>query len=285
MVVAAVAWRQLSPATKARVDVLLRLNEDYSSWVDKANGADPRAAAFTLAACWADDIKSATDYHDPQAQHPDTHAADNTGYADHWRHRPWHYKDIPFSPDGTPLAAQDPVNAEERIELFRGVIADSAATDQLKSYDLVWLLHLVGDVHQPLHATSRYTHDTPHGDRGGGQVCLGAAGPQCKNLHGAWDEALGLSRQPKSALRAADPANPHKLPTPAAGDIAETDVGAWLDESFALAKQDAYATPVEAGDGPYTLTTAYRVHMGGLADSQVALAGARLARLLEDNLK
>ena len=43
-----------------------------------------------------------------------------------------------------------------QIVAFRKTLGDSGASDELKSYDLVWLLHLVGDVHQPLHATTRF---------------------------------------------------------------------------------------------------------------------------------
>jgi hypothetical protein len=39
--------------------------------------------------------------------------------------------------------------------------------DKLKSYDLPWLLHLVGDVHQPLHSTTRVSATKPDGDNGG----------------------------------------------------------------------------------------------------------------------
>ena len=40
----------------------------------------------------------------------------------------------------------------------------------LASYDLPWLVHLTGDVHQPLHCTSRFTKPQPHGDQGGNLV-------------------------------------------------------------------------------------------------------------------
>lgn len=50
------------------------------------------------------------------------------------------------------------------------------------------LIHYVGDVHQPLHATSRVNHDYPAGDRGGNNVPL----PKYEtvdNLHEFWDSA------------------------------------------------------------------------------------------------
>ena len=77
-----------------------------------------------------------------------------------------HFVDVPFSPDGTPLPEIPTPNAQTRINDFRAVLA-SNSPDALKSYDLSWLLHLVGDIHQPLHGTTRVTHSRPGGDDGG----------------------------------------------------------------------------------------------------------------------
>lgn len=43
-----------------------------------------------------------------------------------------------------------------RIRTFATVLGDANPTDDLKAYDLMWLLHIVGDVHQPLHNASQY---------------------------------------------------------------------------------------------------------------------------------
>jgi S1/P1 Nuclease len=44
---------------------------------------------------------------------------------------------------------------ETQIAVFRKTLADKTISDDIRSYDLAWLLHLVGDVHQPLHATAQ----------------------------------------------------------------------------------------------------------------------------------
>jgi hypothetical protein len=87
-------------------------------------------------------------------------AARNIGYADKLRHQYWHYLDPPFSPDGTAVRPPDLVNALTQITVLKAVLA-SNARDNVKSYDLVWLIHLVGDAHQPLHPTSRFTAADP----------------------------------------------------------------------------------------------------------------------------
>jgi len=172
MAVAYVAYQKLTPQARARVDALVRLNPRFSvwnSWIPQGTpAAKRRLMLFMIAATWPDQIKSlpgfVSDGPDNGNRPPTDGTADrNVGYSDMSMHKYWHFIDKPFSPDGTALENPDVPNAETQIAAFRAVLA-SNSPDELKSYDLVWLLHLVGDVHQPLHATSRFTHATPHGD-------------------------------------------------------------------------------------------------------------------------
>ena len=54
----------------------------------------------------------------------------------------------------------------------------------------------------------------------------------------------------------------------------------WFDESEAAAEVFAYAQPIGEGDGPYTLTDDYQQKAIDVAHAQAAVAGARLAALL-----
>src|SRR5437868_206772 len=58
MMVAAVAWENLTPRTKARVAELLKLNPSYAQWVKGASEDDADEIAFVKAATWPDSIKS-----------------------------------------------------------------------------------------------------------------------------------------------------------------------------------------------------------------------------------
>jgi hypothetical protein len=78
-------------------------------------------------------------------------------------HRYWHFVDLPFSRDGTALQQTKKPNALTQIIVFQDTIASATADDDVKSYDMVWLLHLVGDVHQPLHATASRRSGTRRG--------------------------------------------------------------------------------------------------------------------------
>ena len=202
----------------------------------------------------------------------------NIGYDDLFQHRYWHYIDLPFSRDGTPLIQPAKPNALTQIEKFRDALA-SEADDDVKSYDMVWLLHVVGDVHQPLHATSRFSAASPQGDRGGNDVTL--CEPPCRNkLHSFWDGAAGSSSSPTAAIRAAGELD--EAPSAAA---AITNVSTWIEESFALAKRSVYRSPIGAGNGPFEITGPYRAKSRTIAEEQIALAGARLGKLLNDFLR
>ena len=146
---------------------------------------------------------------------------------------------------------------------------------------MVWLEHLVGDVHQPLHATSRFTAALPAGDRGGNSIAIcRATAAACskqsaKALHSFWDDALGTSSRPE--LAATKARGMVKAP---ADKAAVDDPAAWLEESLAIAKAAVYAAPVPSDGGPATLSKSYEIQAGSFAEQRAALAGARLARLL-----
>lgn len=283
MMVAAVAFDQLTPQTKARVAALLALSQYPSNGQNDAPAADQDKAAFMMAATAPDAIKKdrqqfVDDGEDP-SRAPD--AARNTGFDDPNMHKYWHYIDEPFSPDQTPLVQPPSINVAERVALFRQSIA-SDAPDALKAYDLIWLLHLVGDVHQPLHATSRFTRDgdPQQGDRGGNAVKL-CDTPHCRaELHAFWDGVLGKSEMVSAALRAAS-----RLPAPPQVQAEVTDVAVWVNESFQSAQRRAYAPPIGPTNGPFVLDATYKTDAKAEAERRVALAGARLAKLLNDNLK
>jgi hypothetical protein len=279
MMIAAVAYNGLTPAAHAEVTKLLRLNPSYPQWVAGVAAADRDEVAFLMAANWADAIKSAPGYRNDGDRPSSPDAARNIGYSDMLQHRYWHYVDLPFSPDHTPLV--DPVapNALTQISMFRKTLASATASDELKSYDLVWLLHVVGDVHQPLHATSRFTRSQPKGDAGGNFVAL--CERPCRNeLHAFWDDLPGTSRKPEVAIKRI-----RRLPRPDARLVAVDDEAKWVEESFQIAQTAVYAPPIGIGAGPFTLDAPYRKAAHKVARQRIALAGARLARVLNETFK
>lgn len=286
MEIAAIAWSKLTPAARTRAAQLLKLNPMYASWTKDVPPQERDQIAFMMAATWPDAIKRYGDYHadgpaDGERPPPGPQARQNVGYADHSMHKYWHFINEPFSPDGTPLRDPETPNAQSQIAAFRATLSDPNASDEVKSYDLVWLLHLVGDVHQPLHAATRFTRAFADGDAGGTHVKIRCGeGCDATDLHAFWDGAPGTSESPYDAIKDAD-----ELPEPDARLASIADEEAWIGESLEAARSDVYAPPIGDGAGPFTLTDRYKSTARAIAKRRVALAGARLAHLLNAALK
>jgi hypothetical protein len=130
MMVAAIAYDQLTPKTKARVAQLLALNMYPMNGKNNATKADQAKALFMMAATSPDAIKSdkadnKDDGEDPTNVKRAPDASHNTGFDDPYMHKFWHYIDVPFSADGTKLVQPPKVNVQEPIALFRRTGGDA----------------------------------------------------------------------------------------------------------------------------------------------------------------
>jgi hypothetical protein len=223
----------------------------------------------------------------PQARAQVTHLLGNTqllihesNWADEIRDRRpetgrWHYVDIPLhAPNYLPArdcARGDCVVAQ--IGAAQRVLADTRRPRAARAEALRFLVHLVADIHQPLHAVD-------NGDRGGNQVRIALRGDRT-NLHQLWDtrmvEALGfdsgavaqsirrlISPQQRKAWQAGSPA-------------------AWATESHLVARDRIY--PAIRGRRSLRLPPAYLRDAMPVTREQLAKAGVRLAWLLNTSLK
>jgi len=306
MAVAYLAYQRLQPATRNRVDALLALNPYYSRWSAAipagTSEADTKMAIFMIAATWPDQLRNDPTYNDDGSNGGNTPAGpestQNIGYSDHLRHKYWHFIDIPFSQDGSPLPPVPAPNAQTQIAAFRKTLR-SGRPDNVKSYDLAWLEHLEGDVHQPLHAIMRVSAGMLAGDAGGNLVAL-CSSPCSESLHLFWDRLVGsqsvlpqslpatessyaqpdLWREIQSALAAAK-----ALPNADPRQVQQTKESVWVRESFDYARRYVYVPPIGNGAGPFTVTQEYLETARDLAKKRIALAGARLANLLNNELR
>jgi hypothetical protein len=124
-----------------------------------------------------------------------------------------------------------------------------------------WLCHLVGDLHQPLHAAFR-------DDRGANRVEVSYRG-EPYNLHQFWDDVLEKERMVVEPLAAAD-----LVSCGSAKPWDPTDVAAWTDESHALALTASYPPGPEIED-------AFADRSWALVQSQWKKAARRLASILD----
>ncbi|MGY3537869.1 hypothetical protein ACVIIY_002089 [Bradyrhizobium sp. USDA 4515] len=276
MTVAAFAFQRLDAPIRARI---VKLNPDYENWVRNASLQNVDLIAFTRASTWADDIKKRHDYHFGTLAQDGSHAFDNIGYVDHAMHNYWHYIDFLFSDDGTPLIRPEEPNGLTQIRTFTSILS-SNASDDVKSYDLVWLLHLVGDAHQPLHATSRFSHQLPKGGNGGNAEALCRTTVCGLKLRAYWDGLMGDTGRPDDAIVIAS-----TLSSPDSSAASINDPETWFKEGAALAQKVVYTAAIGDGSGPFTLDEAYQATASQVARDRVALAGARLANLLNAALK
>jgi hypothetical protein len=287
MEVGAVAWQRMNAKARKEAARLLALNPSHASWIVGAPKAERERVAFMRAGTWADAIRSDPAYHDAEPGAPT-----QLGYADRSRHKPWHYINQPFSTDGTTGAPALVPNIATQIPLLRDALASASASDDARSFALVWLLHLVEDVHQPVHCVARFDAQTPKGDRGATLVKITGNAPPAicddprycpygppDNLHVFIDTIAGSGYAwgpPAAAARALPPAD--------AARARVLDVSAWVAEGLELSRTAVYVPPIGAGPGPFTITPAYQAAMLELGKRRIALAGARLANLLNDDL-
>jgi len=282
MTVAGIAWQRLSPAVRARAVALLRAappDAGLAQLRPNAGGPEERdRALFERAATWADVVR---DRRDPARVR-------------RYHHSAWHFVNLYWRTDAAGRAVDagippEPVNAVERIAALGAGLADPRRAPADRAVDLAWLLHLVGDVHQPLHCSARVTPEDPRGDRGGNALRVGST-----NLHSLWDDAMDRSpgrrpgrrggrRQGEDAKRARAEQWAARLARayPAErwrAQLADTAPMAWATAGARLAQQYAYAPGIR-DSAP--IPPGYVDEMRQVAEPQVALAGYRLAALLE----
>ena len=292
--VAGMAYDHLTKQARSRLDALIRNHPDYQSWLVNAPSGDKDRArhAFIQAAYWPDTIKGDLRFYDEARPDPPPTPA-QPGFADMKRRQNWHYINLAFSPDGTPFPPPPKVNALSQIQLILGVIATttppapgSLPADQDPTYLLPWLLHLVGDVHNPMHCTSRWKRDQvdprsgrPWSDLGGNGVYVVGA----FNLHAFWDDALGLTDSP-AFINGLIKFMEKK------GNDGEKNLSpeAWVREGAGLAESVCYnlgANGAGTKDNPITLSQDYIVRSRELARERAALGARRLAAVLNERFK
>ena len=278
-VIAAIAYDRLTPKTRARVDELLRKHPDYETILLKNAPGDPAGrarAAFIAAAVWPDTIKGDARFWDDTRA--DAHSTELLpGFPDMKRHTNWHYYDTPYTPDDAKPGHQDPPSALS--ELPRLIRELNKVAQPLGSYDLPWIEHVEGDLHQPLHCVSRFLLAQPKGDAGGNFVILG----ERRNLHSLWDGAAGSDLSDAYVTKyAAEAVEAHP-----ASKRQEKNPKKWIDEGFAIAKTEVYTFGLETGsrEHPLQLPAGYLENARRVAQARIALAGYRLAAVLNDKLK
>lgn len=238
--VARIAEAQLTPIARARVKAILGLNETLAS-----------------VSAWADEIRS---------------QRRNTA--------PWHYIDIPINQPHLDMARDCPSGdcVLVKIEDFRKALGDPALDAAHRREALLFLVHFVGDMHQPLHCSD-------NDDQGGNRTPVRLLSQERPtNLHSAWDGALLERAGTEDQLlpRLSRDAAKH------AGKWSKGTVSEWAEQSHKLAQKVAYGPLPKHAAGentpPATLTGRYERMADSVMERQIEKAGDRLARILNETL-
>jgi hypothetical protein len=256
--VAVIAWQQLAPDSREAITAALARHPDHSRWAERARSNDG-IDIIAEAATWPDDIRNDPRFHDEEREAP---TPPLPGLPDTARHKRWHYVDL----DAGGQVREG--EADRQIERLAQMLRSARKNAEI-SNSLPWLLHLVADIHQPLHVGR-------HGDEGGNQVEI--ENPFNKrlpftNLHTYWDDLPGPpwlrgQRLAKNAARLIE-----DYPAPAQGDVR-----LWRDESHRLLDQ---VYPTASGSLLPIVDEDFRRRSRDLANRRIVAAGYRLGRLLE----
>jgi hypothetical protein len=194
--------------------------------------------------------------------------------------RKYHYIDFPYSVDGSASVPPDKINAVSAIQQAMVALNSKQTSDVEKGLQLRILLHVVGDIHQPMHAVSLFSREFPHGDRGGNAYLLGH-NRVAENLHAYWDRGGGsLTRKSlrhrhgiSRAVQRLNKKYPCEL------DKMNLDPSLWARESHELAIKEAYQ--IEFKQKP---THDYQKRVKQVTEQRLSLAACRLAASIKKAL-
>lgn len=279
--VAAMAYRDLAsnPTLRNNLVNLLRSHVKFNDWQNEFNlkksdfptELDLGMFLFIRAATWPDEIRGT---HDPALQHFD--------------HPNWHFVNYPLNPPSfstgpSPSPTDDVIFG---ISESMKTLANTTAQPVERAASLSWLIHLVGDIHQPLHCVALITagFPPPKGDEGGNKFLVfrnqaAKDTDETTKLHSFWDQQLGATSPPnpvKALNDARDIASAN--PRSSLNELTQgATVEAWSFESRNRAVNDAYKFQGVALKRRRVLPFGYAANAKRVAVRRIALAGYRLA--------
>jgi hypothetical protein len=250
-------------------DVRKRVNALLASDIDSLTAQD-----IASAATWADKYRDAN--------------VDGSRQ----KTRQWHFTDIeitapdlhkacfnhPALPAGT-VASNGPAAdcVVDKIQEFAAELANPATDHEEQVVALKFLLHFVGDLHQPLHSSD-------DNDRGGNDKKVSATGFKAGNLHHYWDTEFVALLETDAKSIASD-----LIGHVSKDQEKKWQAGSppdWAVESFDVAKADAYGQlPQPSTRGSYRLSDEYITTATDDVARQLSKAGMRLAFVLNNALR
>jgi hypothetical protein len=205
---------------------------------------------------WADEIRP---------QHPET--------------RRWYFVNIPLHPTAAESSGYDAARdcpqhecVVAKIEEFERVLADPQASERKRLEALKYVVHFIGDVHQPLHASN-------NDDRGGNDVAVTFMGRQT-NLHAVWDSTI-IGPAVKGDERAYALRRAGDITLAESQQWSAGNAVSWANESHGIAVRMIYGQLPHSG----SLPDIYEAEALPIVNQQLSRAGVRLAMILNTCLR
>jgi len=229
----------------------------------------------------------------------------------------WHFDDKPYNPENITISDlfTDTWSGQPSASwLLTDAMGTFGESQSRFGFNLMlrFVVHILGDLHQPLHVTSGFFDDKRFGnltmgDEGGNLIAIDSGDPGMTNLHAFWDAAGGLyqhgnwplDRAQQAQLEANASAIMEAFPTAGFGvryspeDVANCwtvpegakfadDCGPtflkWVNDAYAIAESVTYGPGFANGT---KLSPQYVALAQKTSQSQIALGGYRLADLLK----
>jgi len=277
MVVARLAWKELTAEERAKVIDLLKSHPHYQEFLTakRPDNIPEDEWAFMKAGTWADWIRGG-----PPARQK-------------FHRGPWHYVNIPFVVEGSKV--KPPGEADEniikQIDLSKKEVVNATNRED-RAVHLTWVFHLIGDIHQPLHNITRFSDELPEGDRGGNDSAILLDGKPVR-LHGMWDGLIG-NEVSLSSIGGTVEEIEQLIKKDAKATAAEleknTTPRSWSEEGHALGLRVGYADgklvvakfTEKTADGVPDAPEGYAKAAGETARYQAYKGGKRLAAALRE---
>jgi nuclease S1 len=166
------------------------------------------------------------------------------------------------------------------IEKYTAVLKDKSQPRDKRREALIFVVHFLGDLHQPMHAAGGQVKDEQSGnmipDRGGNLVKIRFLGYET-NLHSAWDSAL-IDWGPGTVDAYVDRLLEYEMRGRSVAELQRGTIVDWFNESHYAAVHDAY----DIGNG--ALGGEYAQENIGIVYERLLRGGLRLRKVLEDAL-
>jgi hypothetical protein len=299
-IIALIAYENMDEALRAKsIDLIRshpRFHEHFQSFmpreIEKADQHEQDKWIFGHAATWPDlvrDSKRGVDRQDVrQFNRPWWHFIDEPVYLnDDERRQLEHQIHVNRRRDPPEDRDDEYMNIVQAFKNSIRIVGDGSTPKATRAIHFCWILHLVGDAHQPLHSVALFTtHRFRGGDHGGNYLSY----QHGWELHAFWDDLISTDEPYETlSILASDLGQNRRLAEDGRKVAHTLEVDKWIDESGDLARHYAYTKEVlqkvaaregHSHLGPLDLSPTYKTDAENVAERRAMEAGYRLSGII-----